>query len=240
VNNHWQECSCGAKKDSAPHAWSAKSDVNSHWLECPCGAKKDTAPHTWATKSDDNNHWQECSCGEKQNLAFHSWSAWTVTVEETTTSKGAQVRSCSVCKATETQEIPMAVYTIVQGAGSLWSKTSTKQLTFRCDGDYFKFAGILVDAQPLASGNYTSREDSDGSSIAILKSAYLESLALGSHKLTFVYANGNSNTVNFTIRTSNGVVTGDNNPIVLLAVLLVVSAAGIGGTIFALRKSRKK
>ncbi|BCZ26901.1 hypothetical protein EUBC25_09880 [Claveliimonas bilis] len=65
---------------------------------------------TW--KYDDTNHWQECSCGEKLNVANHAYGEWSVTKPATTTEEGSRERTCSVCKYTQKETIPVHVHSI--------------------------------------------------------------------------------------------------------------------------------
>ncbi len=51
------------------------------------------------------------ACGDSYEAVIsalgHKWGDWTVTTAPTTTSTGIETKTCSVCKATETREIPM-------------------------------------------------------------------------------------------------------------------------------------
>ena len=91
--NHWHECTCGDKKDVAPHVDANKdhncdvcgkkmSDHTGGTATCKdkatctiCGQKYgDLAAHnyktTWST--DSAKHWHECSvCGDKKDVAAH-------------------------------------------------------------------------------------------------------------------------------------------------------------------------
>ena len=55
--------------------------------------------HSYGTAWNNNSaqHWHECSCGAKNEVAAHSFGDWTITVEATATTEGAQERTCSVC-----------------------------------------------------------------------------------------------------------------------------------------------
>ncbi len=52
-----------------------------------------------------------CSCGDTYTETIpalgHTWDAWTEITAPTTTSTGLESRTCTVCSATETREIPM-------------------------------------------------------------------------------------------------------------------------------------
>ena len=91
--NHWHECSCGDKKDLAPHVdanndhncdvcgWKM-SDHTGGTATCKekatctiCGQQYGSlAAHNYKTEwsTDETNHWHECSvCGDKKDLAAH-------------------------------------------------------------------------------------------------------------------------------------------------------------------------
>ncbi|MCQ5056352.1 hypothetical protein NE606_17170, partial [Agathobaculum butyriciproducens] len=85
ADNHWHECSCGDKKDTAAHTageWiidtpATSTTSGSKHKECTvCGytMTTETIPatggehtHNYGSewKNDADNHWHECSCGDK-------------------------------------------------------------------------------------------------------------------------------------------------------------------------------
>ena len=91
--NHWHECSCGDKKDLAPHVdanndhncdvcGKKMSDHTGGTATCKdkatctiCGQKYgNLAAHNYKTEwsTDETNHWHECSvCGDKKDEAAH-------------------------------------------------------------------------------------------------------------------------------------------------------------------------
>ena len=117
ADNHWHECSCGDKKDTAAHTageWiidtpaSATTDGSKH-KECTvCGytMATETIPatgggehtHSYGSewKNDADNHWHECSCGDKADKAAHDFK-WVVDKEATATQKGSKHEECRVC-----------------------------------------------------------------------------------------------------------------------------------------------
>ena len=117
ADNHWHECSCGDKKDTAAHTageWiidtpaTATTSGTKH-KECTvCGYTMtiETIPatgggehtHNYSSdwKSDSINHWKECSCGDKADVAAHSFK-WVVDKEATATKKGSKHEECKVC-----------------------------------------------------------------------------------------------------------------------------------------------
>ena len=117
ADNHWHECSCGDKKDTAAHTageWiidtpaTATTSGTKH-KECTvCGytMTTETIPatgggehtHNYSSdwKSDSINHWHECSCGVKDDVAAHSFK-WVVDKDATATEKGSKHEECMVC-----------------------------------------------------------------------------------------------------------------------------------------------
>ena len=108
--NHWHECTCGDKKDLAPHV-DANNDHNcdvcgrktsdhtggtatcTEQATCTiCGQKYGgLAAHSYKTEwsTDETNHWHECSvCGDKKDVAVHTPGA-----EATETTP----QTCTVC-----------------------------------------------------------------------------------------------------------------------------------------------
>ena len=117
ATNHWHECSCGDKKDTAAHTageWiidtpaTATTDGTKHKKCTVCGytMATETIPATGggehthsygsAWKNDADNHWHECSCGDKADKAAHDFK-WVVDKEATATKKGSKHEECKVC-----------------------------------------------------------------------------------------------------------------------------------------------
>ena len=125
ADNHWHECSCGDKKDTAAHTageWiidtpaTATADGTKH-KECTvCGytMATETIPatgggehtHSYGSewKNDADNHWHECSCGDKKDTAAHTASEWIIDTPATDTTSGSKHKECTVCGYTMTTE----------------------------------------------------------------------------------------------------------------------------------------
>ena len=125
ANNHWHECSCGDKKDTAAHTageWiidtpaTATTDGSKH-KECTvCGytMATETIPatgggehtHSYGSewKNDADNHWHECSCGDKKDTAAHTAGEWIIDTPATATTSGSKHKECTVCGYTMTTE----------------------------------------------------------------------------------------------------------------------------------------
>ena len=117
ADNHWHECSCGDKKDTAAHTageWiidtpaTATTSGTKHKKCTVCGytLATETIPatgggehtHSYGSdwKNDATNHWHECSCGDKADKAAHDFK-WVVDKEATATQKGSKHEECRVC-----------------------------------------------------------------------------------------------------------------------------------------------
>ena len=101
---------------------------------------------------------------------------------------------------------------------------------------YTHFAGVAIDGALLSAGDYTAVS---GSTVVTLKAATLQRLTNSTHTVTFLFDDGSVSTL-LTIR-ANPVspATGDNRLTGLWAWLTGLSALGIAGTLFFLRKRRK-
>lgn len=164
-----------------------------------------TAEHTADSTgwhSDADNHWNTCECGEKLNLSGHSFT-WVIDKEATAEEKGSKHEQCTVCGyAKAAVEIPVegieTPYAITEGTGSSYTLQSGNSLTVRGNGDFSKFTGIKVDGVQIGAENYEAKS---GSTIVTLKSAYLDTLAAGTHSLEILWTDGSASTV-FTIQQS--------------------------------------
>ena len=77
TDNHWNECACGEKSNSAAHT---DADVNGKCDVCSANVPIPSHEHSFGTEwvSDENNHWNVCECGEKANEAAHADAAWVI------------------------------------------------------------------------------------------------------------------------------------------------------------------
>ena len=80
-------------------------------------------------------------------------------------------------------------YLIIDGADQTIGRGV--DLTVTANGELEKFTGLLVDGGELDESAYTAES---GSTIATISSDYLDTLALGTYSLTFVYEDGEAET----------------------------------------------
>ena len=126
--NHWQECSCGEKLNVANHAYgewrvtkpATETEEGSKARDCTvCDyVQTETIPmleheHSYGDwQKDETQHWKECRCGEKTEVGNHTFGDWTITKEPTTTETGSRERTCSICKYTQEETIPVHEHSI--------------------------------------------------------------------------------------------------------------------------------
>lgn len=72
--------------------------------------------HTYAEQWSHNEteHWHACTgadCDEVTDKAAHTWDNGTITAEPTCTAKGEKTYTCTVCNATQTEEVPTTEHT---------------------------------------------------------------------------------------------------------------------------------
>lgn len=146
-------------------------------------------------------------------------------------------------------------YTVVSGGGSIYGKTSGKDLVITIrrtpkDAECFKhFTGVKIDGGELSYGtDYTAEA---GSTVVTLKAACLSKLNSGTHILTFTFDDGKA-TTGLTVKAGSGGGntrrggSGGDNPdtgdpgAMLWAGLLLFSAAGLGAVGCGSRKLRRQ
>ncbi len=101
----------------------------------------------------------------------------------------------------------LADYRILEGDGSEWTLGTDGEITFRANGAFSKFAGILIDGQSVDPEGYTA---SEGSTVITLKKDLLKMLAVGTHSFTVLYSDGGRASAEFEIMEDSG--TGEEEP----------------------------
>ena len=126
-------------------------------------------------------------------------------------------------------------YVIIIGDNAEWTRGSNNGLLIASNADFAKFVSVIVDGKEIPNTCYKAES---GSTHITLTKEYLESLSLGSHSFTIQSSDGSAST-HFTIKAASGTTpsTGDDNNVVVWALLLVLSAAGLGA-VLTLNKKR--
>ncbi|NHM14148.1 N-acetylmuramoyl-L-alanine amidase family protein [Xiamenia xianingshaonis] len=99
-----------------------------------------------AWKSDATGHWKVCEgCGAELERAAHAFGEWKVTKEATETEAGSRERACSVCGATEAEELPA----LGHKPSAAWQSDATGHWKV-CEG-----CGAELEKAPHAYGEWT-------------------------------------------------------------------------------------
>ena len=226
--NHWHECACGEKVDSAAHSYDNDADTTCN----VCGYVRTVEPphtHSYGDwQKDGTNHWHECVCGEKADSATHSYDNDADT-------------TCNDCDYVRT--------VITRGQNEKWTQGSANELIFTSNAPLSEFISVTIDGQVVDEKNYVKEE---GSTIIKLKADYLSTLSAGNHTISINSTSGSATTA-FTIEekatttpgatttTSSGVTTavstdakspktGDNNNLFLWTTMLCIAGFAIFGT----------
>lgn len=139
----------------------------------------------------------------------------------------------------------------IEGKNQSIHKNEEKELTFRSLADFSKFINVMVDGEVIDASNYTA---SEGSTVIVLKVAYLKNLAVGTHKITINSNDGKAETTfevlpaieskptqpsaNAPTQPSASTPrTGDVSPAGFVAVMLGLLGLGFVGFAFKKRKN---
>ena len=150
------------------------------------------------------------------------------------------------------KEHVVATYQITEGANGTYTIGSEAGLTVKANGDFAKFAYVIVDDRKIEASKYDVKGESQK---VTLKPSYLDTLSIGKHTITVVFEDGSAGT-SFTIvesstsdkgtassgqasssdkqQDSSSILTGDNGMGIWLVLMLISAVA------FALANYEKK
>lgn len=247
LGHSFSEATCTAPKTCTRCHITEGSALGHKWSKATC-AKKSTCERCKATQGD---------------YAKHTWRDWKVTRKATHTEKGKKERICKVCGEEQTKTIPKtnligeAKNNKITGLSSTYS-TGTN-ITFKAEGDQMSNSKPItgdVRYKPVSwnCGNGSGTFDGDSNS----KTIQFTTAGDYTLKVTFerqVYKDGkwvkkgdsDTKTVSLkitgkTVTGTNGKVaaaTGDNSPIMILAIVLILSAVVFAGMMVLNAKRRK-
>ena len=107
--------------------------------------------------------------------------------------------------ANEVKTTTTSSYYISEGASATYTLGSSTDITIKASGEAATLTDLQMDGKSIPKDQYTITR---GSTIAKIKSAYLETLSEGSHKVTFKYVDGDAST---TIRVAKANTTTASN-----------------------------
>lgn len=106
-------------------------------------------------------------------------------------------------------------YEIVKGDGGNWCKDTTSGLSFTANGSFAKFVSVEIDGKVIDAKHYSAKS---GSTVITLDASYLETLSIGTHTITVVYADGEAEGT-FQVNAT------ESNILLWIAIVLVCVAA---------------
>ena len=193
--NHWKECSCGEKLNVANHAygeWSVtkpatETEEGSKARDCTvCDhVQTETIPmleheHSYGDwQKDETQHWKECRCGEKTEVGNHTFGDWTITKEPTTTETGSRERTCSICKYTQEETIPVHEHSIHDEA---WKYDDTEHWQECSCGERLNVANHIYGDWKTTKEATETEEGSKERGCTVCKYVQVEDIPMLEHK----------------------------------------------------------
>ena len=98
------------------------------------------------------------------------------------------------------------LYKILDGNDQTYPSGSDEDITIRCEGELKDFTGIRFDGVKMTDDSYSV---SEGSTVAVIKSSFLKTVADGKHKIVFEYTDGVSETVSLRAASAEGTYSDD-------------------------------
>ena len=192
---HWQECSCGEKLNVANHIYgdwretkpATETEAGSRERDCTvCDyVQTETIPmleheHSYGDwQKDETQHWKECRCGEKTEVGNHTFDDWTITKEPTTTETGSRERTCSICKYTQEETIPVHEHSIHDEA---WKYDDTDHWQECSCGERLNVANHIYGDWKTTKEATETEEGSKERGCTVCKYVQVEDIPMLEHK----------------------------------------------------------
>ena len=193
--DHWQECSCGERLNVANHIYgdwretkpATETEAGSRERDCTvCDyVQTETIPmleheHSYGDwQKDETQHWKECRCGEKTEVGNHTFGDWTITKEPTTTETGSRERTCSICKYTQEETIPVHEHSIHDEA---WKYDDTEHWQECSCGERLNVANHIYGDWKTTKEATETEEGSKERGCTVCKYVQVEDIPMLEHK----------------------------------------------------------
>ena len=225
---HWQECSCGERLNVANHIYgdwretkpATETEAGSRERDCTvCDyVQTETIPmleheHSYGDwQKDETQHWKECRCGEKTEVGNHTFDDWTITKEPTTTETGSRERTCSICKYTQEETIPVHEHSIHDEA---WKYDDTEHWQECSCGERLNVANHIYGDWKVTKEATETKEGSRERGCAVCEYVQTEAIPAAG---------------------TGSPQTGDSSDMALWISLMLASCGGVLGMLFYRRK----
>ena len=225
---HWQECSCGERLNVANHIYgdwretkpATETEAGSRERDCTvCDyVQTETIPmleheHSYGDwQKDETQHWKECRCGEKTEVGNHTFDDWTITKEPITTETGSRERTCSICKYTQEETIPVHEHSIHDEA---WKYDDTEHWQECSCGERLNVANHIYGDWKVTKEATETKEGSRERGCAVCEYVQTEAIPAAG---------------------TGSPQTGDSSDMALWISLMLASCGGVLGMLFYRRK----
>ena len=184
----------------------------------------------------------------------HKWDGGVQTKAPTYTDEGEMTYTCESCGATKTESIEklkLNEYDILEGADTthVLKVDEAHAIRVNCEVEYF--LDVMVDGKTVDPKYYTVKS---GSTIVTFTKEFLDSLSVGDHEVKFLFTNGTAKaTITVVekqaqqtaapakkpaVNQKKATRTGDDNPAMLVLILMLLGGAGAVGYSLKSRKVR--
>ena len=179
------------------------------------GGEGSTPPHEHSYggwKNNGTQHWKECSCGDKTEVGNHTFDDWTITKEPTTTETGSRERTCSICKYTQEETIPVHEHSIHDEA---WKYDDTEHWQECSCGERLNVANHIYGDWKVTKEATETKEGSRERGCAVCEYVQTEAIPAAG---------------------TGSPQTGDSSDMALWISLMLASCGGVLGMLFYRRK----
>ena len=184
----------------------------------------------------------------------HKWDGGVQTKAPTYTDEGEMTYTCESCGATKTESIEklkLNEYDILEGADTthVLKVDEAHAIRVNCEVEYF--LDVMVDGKTVDPKYYTVKS---GSTIVTFTKEFLDSLSVGDHEVKFLFTNGTAKaTITVVekqaqqtaapakkpaVNQKKATRTGDDNPAMLVLILMLLGGAGAVGYSLKRRKAQ--
>ena len=184
----------------------------------------------------------------------HKWDGGVQTKAPTYTDEGEMTYTCESCGATKTESIEklkLNEYDILEGADTthVLKVDEAHAIRVNCEVEYF--LDVMVDGKTVDPKYYTVKS---GSTIVTFAKEFLDSLSVGDHEVKFLFTNGTAKATitvvekqaqqtaapakKLAANQKKATGTGDDNPAMMVLILMLLGGAGAVGYSLKRRKAQ--